>query len=315
MDRKLLHKYIAGDANQQEKETVVRWMEADKKNMEEFLSARKLYDFTIWQHNQVKEVYISSNKLRKICKELAKIAAIFIAAIFLVTYLYPANESFVPEKSVMQKIYVPAGQRAELILSDGTKVWLNAKTTFTFPDRFDSNQRNVKLEGEAYFDVTHNENAPFVIQTDKYNVKVLGTEFNVRAYSEEEIVPFETALISGSVEIESMEQSTKMLLQPKEKVYANNGHLQVEPIIEFNQYLWKEGLICFDDNNLAQIFKKLDFYYNIPIKVINEKILDKRYTGKFRSSDGIEHILKTLQLKTKFSYEKKEYPDNMIIIK
>lgn len=315
MDRKLLHKYIAGDANQQEKETVVRWMEADKKNMEEFLSARKLYDFTIWQNNQVKEVYTSSNKLRKICKELAKIAAIFIAAIFLVTYLYPTNESPVPEKSFMQKIYVPAGQRAELILSDGTKVWLNAKTTFTFPDRFDSNQRNVKLEGEAYFDVTHNENAPFVIQTDKYNVKVLGTEFNVRAYSEEEIVPFETALISGSVEIESMEQSTKMLLQPKEKVYANNGHLQVEPIIEFNQYLWKEGLICFDDNNLAQIFKKLDFYYNIPIKVINEKILDKRYTGKFRSSDGIEHILKTLQLKTKFSYEKKEYPDNMIIIK
>lgn len=315
MDRKLLHKYIAGDANQQEKETVVRWMEADKKNMEEFLSARKLYDFTIWQNNQVKEVYTSSYKLRKICKELAKIAAIFIAAIFLVTYLYPTNESPVPEKSFMQKIYVPAGQRAELILSDGTKVWLNAKTTFTFPDRFDSNQRNVKLEGEAYFDVTHNENAPFVIQTDKYNVKVLGTEFNVRAYSEEEIVPFETALISGSVEIESMEQSTKMLLQPKEKVYANNGHLQVEPIIEFNQYLWKEGLICFDDNNLAQIFKKLDFYYNIPIKVINEKILDKRYTGKFRSSDGIEHILKTLQLKTKFSYEKKEYPDNMIIIK
>lgn len=315
MDRKLLHKYIAGDANQLEKETVVHWMEADKKNMEEFLSARKLYDFTIWQNNQVSEVYTSSDKLRKVCKELAKIAAIFIAAIILVTILYPTNETSVPEKSAQQTLYVPAGQRAELTLSDGTKVWLNAKTTFTFPDRFDSNQRNVKLEGEAYFDVIHNENAPFVIQTEKYNVKVLGTEFNVRAYNEETIGPFETALISGSVEIESIDHSTKMLLQPKEKAYADNGCLQVEPIIEYDRYLWKEGLICFDDNNLAEIFKKLDFYYNIPIKVNNEKILDKRYTGKFRSSDGIEHILKTLQLKTKFRYEKKEYPDNMIIIK
>lgn len=315
MDRKLLHKYIAGDANQLEKETVVHWMEADKKNMEEFLSARKLYDFTIWQNNQVSEVYTSFNKLRKVCKELAKIAAIFIAAIILVTILYPTNETSVPEKSAQQTLYVPAGQRAELTLSDGTKVWLNAKTTFTFPDRFDSNQRNVKLEGEAYFDVIHNENAPFVIQTEKYNVKVLGTEFNVRAYNEETIGPFETALINGSVEIESMDHSTKKLLQPKEKAYADNGCLQVEPIIEYDQYLWKEGLICFDDNNLAEIFKKLDFYYNIPIKVNNEKILEKRYTGKFRSSDGIEHILKTLQLKTKFRYEKKEYPDNMIIIK
>lgn len=315
MDRKLLHKYIAGDANQQEKETVVHWMEADKKNMEEFLSARKLYDFTIWQNNQVSEVYTSSDKFRKVCIELAKIAAIFIAAIILITILYPANETSTPEKSAQQTLYVPAGQRAELTLSDGTKVWLNAKTTFTFPDRFDNNQRNVKLEGEAYFDVTHNENAPFVIQTEKYNVKVLGTEFNIRAYCEETIGPFETALISGSVEIESVDHSTKMLLQPIEKAYADNGCLQVEPIIEYDRYLWKEGLICFDDNNLAEIFKKLDFYYNIPIKVNNEKILDKRYTGKFRSSDGIEHILKTLQLKTKFRYEKKEYPDNMIIIK
>lgn len=315
MDEKLLQKYIAGDATSEEKEDVLHWIKADKKNMKEFLSVRKLYDFTIWQPNQIMETSSSDSKLRKISFELIKLAAVFIGAIILVTCFHRFKDTSEPKKSAMQTLYVPAGQRAELTLSDGTKVWLNAKTTFTFPDRFDNNQRNVKLEGEAYFDVTHNENAPFLIQTEKYNVKVLGTEFNVRAYCEETIGPFETALISGSVEIESVDHSTKMLLQPKEKAYADNGCLQVEPIIEYDRYLWKEGLICFDDNNLAEIFKKLDFYYNIPIKVNNEKILDKRYTGKFRSSDGIEHILKTLQLKTKFRYEKKEYPDNMIIIK
>lgn len=315
MDEKLLHKYIAGDANPQEKETVVRWMEADKKNMEEFLSARKLYDFTVWQPDQVRESYSSTGKLRKVFLEFTKIAAVFIGAIILVTFFYLAKEVPVQEKTVMQKLYVPAGQRAELTLSDGTKVWLNAKTTLTFPDRFSTHQRNVTLNGEAYFDVTRNEKAPFIIQTEKYNVKVLGTEFNVRAYDDDTIEPFETALVNGSIEIESMDHSVKKLLQPKEKAYLKNGQLQIGTITEFNQYLWKEGLICFDDNSLAEIFKKLDFYYNTPVKIENKKILDQRYTGKFRSSDGIEHILKTLQLKTNFHYEKKEYPDNMIIIK
>lgn len=314
MEQKLLHKYIAGDANPQEKETVIRWIEADKKNMEEFLSARKLYDLTVWQNDLVTETYAPAGRLRKICIEFAKIAAIFIGSIILVTIFYPANET-VPEETGIQKLYVPAGQRAELTLSDGTKVWLNAKTTFSFPDHFNDHQRNVILDGEAYFDVAHNEKSPFVIQTEKYNVKVLGTEFNVRAYKEDEIYAFETALINGSVEIETADHAVKKQLQPKEKAYAENGQLEIKPITEFDQYLWKEGLICFDDNNLAEIFKKLDFYYNIPVKIENTKILDKRYTGKFRSSDGIEHILKTLQLKTKFRYERKEYPDNIIVIK
>lgn len=112
---------------------------------------------------------------------------------------------------------MPAGQRAELTLSDGTKVWLNAKTTFSFPDHFDDHQRNVILDGEAYFDVAHNEKSPFVIQTEKYNVKVLGTEFNVRAYKEDEIYAFETALINGSVEIETADHAVKSNYNPKKK--------------------------------------------------------------------------------------------------
>lgn len=315
MDEKLLQKYIVGDVTPQEKETVLQWIKADKKNMNEFLSARKLYDFTIWQPDQIMETSSSNSKLRKISFEFVKIAAIFIGAILLVTYFYQTKDMSVAEKTTLQKLYVPAGQRAELTLSDGTKVWLNAKTTFTFPDRFDSHRRDVILDGEAYFDVTHNEEAPFIIRTEKYTIKVLGTEFNLRAYNEEDIIPFETALIDGSVEIESADHSTKKLLRPKEKAYADNGQLQVEPIAGFNPYLWKEGLICFDDNSLTDIFKKLEFYYSIPIKIENKRVLNNRYTGKFRLTDGIEHILKTLQLKTNFGYEKKEYPDNTIIIK
>lgn len=315
MEQQLLHKYIAGDATPEEREIVIRWIEADKRNKKEFLSARKLYDFTLWQNRQEIEAYASIGKLRKVCLEIIKIAAIFIGAILLVTVFHPRKEA-VQEKTNMQTLYVPSGQRAELTLSDGTKVWLNGKTTFSFPDRFDPLQRKVALEGEAYLDVTHNEKSPFIIQTERYNVKVLGTELNVRAYKDEEISPFETALIKGSVEIESTTgQATKKRLQPKEKASMQNGELQIEPITAFDSYLWKEGLICFDNNNLAEIFRKLGFYYNMPILIENKQILNRRYTGKFRTDDGIEHILKTLQLKAQFRYEKKEYPDNVIIIK
>ena len=145
MNQEILHRYIAGEATQDEKEDVARWLDTDKKNMKEFLALRKLYDISIWQQEPVPVAKGSSpldNKqwtLRSIAIEFSKIAAIFIIA-FSVLYSFFINKEDVDPVS-MQTIFVPAGQRAELTLTDGTKVWLNAKTTFTFPNKFTA-QRN-----------------------------------------------------------------------------------------------------------------------------------------------------------------------------
>lgn len=315
MDQNILHKYITGDATLSEKEEVARWLDADKKNMKEFLAQRKLYDISIWQEEQepiIKKNISAINKrwtLRSITIELSKIAAIFIIA-FTTIYTFLLKDTTDPAK--MQTMFVPAGQRAELTLTDGTKVWLNAKTTFTFPNKFTANSRNVILDGEGYFDVTKNTDKPFIVETKEYNIKVLGTEFNVTAYSGSS--SFETSLLKGAVEVFSPVKGIKVSLEPHMRIYKENGMLKKDTIQHDNYFLWKEGLICFYDEPVGKILEKLQLYYDIKIDVQNKSLLKNRYSGKFRTKDGVEHVLKVLKLNNKFSYEK-DNDRNLITIK
>ncbi len=315
MNQELLNKYIAGDATPEEKEEVARWLDADKKNMKEFLALRKLYDISIWQQEQTpvaKDNLSLGNKrwtLRSASFELAKVAAIFILA-FTIVYSFLINED--NDSAKMQTIFVPPGQRAELTLTDGTKVWLNAKTTFTFPDKFTANNRRVTLDGEGYFDVTKNPEKPFIVNTERYDIKVMGTEFNVTAYSGSSV--FETSLLKGAVEVFSPAKDTKVSLEPHMRTYEENGILKKDTIEHENYFLWKEGLICFYDEPVDKMIKKLQLYYDVKIDVQNKTLLNNRYSGKFRTKDGVEHVLKVLQLNNKFSY-KKDNDRNLITIK
>lgn len=319
MDKEIIYKYIIGDASLEEKEAVVRWIDADKENMKEYLALRKLYNLTLWQREQVPVApeKVSGMWKRKIVwvigRELLKVAAIFAIAVSVVSLYNKSESETVREEAVMQTIYVPAGQRAELTLSDSTKVWLNAKTTLTFPSHFAGGSRNVRLDGEGYFDVTRDENKPFIVETEQYDIEVLGTEFNVHAYKGNTL--FETSLLNGSVRIESADHMENILLEPHKKAYAENGQLKTSPITQYDYFLWKDGLICFDDNTINELFEKLQLYFDVKIIIENSRILKQRYTGKFRTCDGVEHVLKTLQLRTKFKYEKKDDLDSTIIIK
>lgn len=315
MNQELLNKYIAGDATPEEKEEVARWLDADKKNMKEFLALRKLYDISIWQQEfapVAKDNLSLGNKrwtLRSASLELAKVAAIFILA-FTSVYSFLINED--NDSAKMQTIFVPPGQRAELTLTDGTKVWLNAKTTFTFPDKFTANNRRVTLDGEGYFDVTKNPEKPFIVNTERYDIKVMGTEFNVTAYSGSSV--FETSLLKGAVEVFSPAKDTKVSLEPHMRTYEENGILKKDTIEHENYFLWKEGLICFYDEPVDKMIKKLQLYYDVKIDVQNKTLLNNRYSGKFRTKDSVEHVLKVLQLNNKFSYEK-DNDRNLITIK
>lgn len=316
MDQEVLNRYIAGDATPIEKEEVARWLDADKKNMKEFLAQRKLYDISIWQQEpaDIAKDKIWTNKkqwtLRTISIELSKIAAIFIIA-FTVTYAFLIDRDS-SEAASMQTIFVPPGQRAELTLTDGTKVWLNAKTTFTFPNKFMDGSREVKLDGEGYFDVTKDTEKPFIVKTEQYDIKVLGTEFNVTAYSGSSI--FETSLLKGSVQVSSPMVNDIINLEPNTRTYLENGILK-KGIIEHNTYfLWKEGLICFYDEPVDKMIEKLELYYDVKIIVQNKELLKNRYSGKFRTKDGVEHVLKVLQLNNKFTYIK-DNDLNLITIK
>lgn len=305
----LLMKYIKGETTPEEREKVVRWLDEDPEHLHQYHSLRKLYDISLWspiEESQQEEK--QTRTLKPVWIEFLK-----VAAVILITFL--GTKAFFDWKEdpvKMQTVIVPAGQRAELLLADGTKVWLNSRSKLKFPDRFQKDARNVELDGEGYFEVTHQEEAPFTVHTSKYDVKVLGTEFNVKAYNSKN--QFETSLLKGCVEVSDANKSQIVRLRPDEKVISDGSQLIRSVILDKNYFRWKEGLLCLDDESIGGLIDKLELYYDVKIIVQQASLMKYHYSGKFRISDGVEHVLKVLQLKHKFTYTKDE-EQNLIIIK
>lgn len=305
----LLMKYIKGETTPEEREKVVRWLDEDPEHIHQYRSLRKLYDISLWspiEESQQEEK--QTRTLKPVWIEFLK-----VAAVILITFL--GTKAFFDWKEdpvKMQTVIVPAGQRAELLLADGTKVWLNSRSKLKFPDRFQKDARNVELDGEGYFEVTHKEEAPFTVHTSRYDVKVLGTEFNVKAYNSKN--QFEASLLKGSVEVSNMNKSQVVRLRPDEQVISDGSQLIRSVILDKNYFRWKEGLLCLDDESIGGLIDKLELYYDVKIIVQQASLMKYHYSGKFRISDGVEHVLKVLQLKHKFTYIEEE-EQNLIIIK
>ncbi|MDR1202329.1 MAG: FecR domain-containing protein [Tannerellaceae bacterium] len=309
MTAELLKRYITGDASQKEKEDIQQWIEASEENRKEFMRLRILYDISL-AHEPEQTLPQSGKPTKRIFLELAKIAAI-ICITFGSSYYFLGHLPEKEEEVVMQTLHIPAGQRAELILTDGTKVWLNALTTLTFPNKFTKDSRRVYLDGEAYFDVSHNAGKIFTVNTNRYLVNVYGTEFNVSAYSRSDL--FETALIDGSVEVVALDDTQKIQLSPGSRVYLKDGKLVSGSIVDYNHFLWKKGIISFEHERIEDILVKLRLYYDITIENKNISINNMRYTGKFHTKDGIEHVLNVLKIPTKLRFTK-DNENNIIYI-
>lgn len=300
MTAELLRKYIAGSASQKEKEDIQQWIEADEEHRKELTQLRILYDMSL-AHDPEPALPQLGKPAGRIFRELAKIAAV-ICITFGCSYYFLGRPAGKREEAVMQTLHIPAGQRAELTLTDGTKVWLNALTTLTFPDKFAESSREVYLDGEAYFDVSHDTAKIFTVHANRYLVNVYGTEFNVSAYGRSDL--FETSLIDGSVEVEALHEGKKIRLNPGGRAYLKEGKLMSGPIPDYDHFLWKKGVISFEHERIEDILGKLQLYYDITIENKNTRINNMRYTGKFHTKDGIEHVLNVLKIPTKLRYTK-----------
>ena len=311
MNKDILYKFFEGNASFEEEAAVKQWMEESAENRLAFLKERKLFDAMLLLGNE--EIIKNGKKrfsinLSSLRTELIKIAA--VVAITLGGSYFYYQSSLEKELMAMQTITVPAGQRINITLVDGTNVWLNARTSLSYPVKLGKNNREVVLDGEAYFDVTKDKSKPFIVQTDNYNVEVLGTQFDVNAYSE--TGEFETTLMSGSVKVASASDSTqKITLKPNNKVYLQDGKLHVTAVDDYNPYRWKEGLICFKNETFTSIMKDFEKYYGLTIQVKNKNVFKYVYTGKFRQTDGIDYALRVLQKDIKFTYQRDD--ENQII--
>lgn len=306
MDKEILYRFFEGTASMEEGELIRAWIEESPENENEFFKERKLFDaMMLLTRRKKKGLHIQWNSVKN---ELFKIAGVILLTLS-VSYLYRQYEMSI-EAPVMQTIYVPAGQRMNITLPDGTNVWLNARTTIQYPLTFNQKYRQVKLDGQAYFDVTKNPNKPFIVQTRKYDVEVIGTKFDVDAYSDKD--QFETALMQGSVKLVSVGNPEKtLMLKPDCKAFLENGELKVKPLDDYNVYRWKEGLLCFTNETFDAIMKDFEKYFEVKIEVSNKEISKYYFTGKFRQTDGIDYALRVLQRDIQFTYTRDD--ENRII--
>ncbi|EKD32251.1 MAG: FecR protein [uncultured bacterium] len=199
----------------------------------------------------------------------------------------------VAAKIEYNELYVPKGRSYSVVLSDGTKVWLNAMSSIKYPVRFARGERNVRITGEAYFEVVKNEKAPFTVETNDYKVRVLGTSFNISSYLEESKTV--TTLVSGAVSIPS-ENGRESVIAPGEQ-YSYDRMNDKSETVKVNTDLytsWINNFMSIEEEPLIDIFKVLKRRYDIEVVFDNIKLEQERFTGKIPLNDNLSIVLKQL---------------------
>ena len=191
MKTELLHKYFRGETTEKEENQIVEWVESSVENKEHFLKERMLFDVTLFSDG--------SNIQRKPKGHLYLYPLIAIAAMLAIVFVMDLPHMHKPKQQLSQTIRIPAGQRAQMDLPDGSVVWLNSQTTLTYDEDFGKKDRKVTLDGEAYFEVAHNKEIPFYVQTENIKVQVTGTKFDVCSYKGSN--SFIARLIEGSINL------------------------------------------------------------------------------------------------------------------
>ncbi|GAA3749075.1 hypothetical protein GCM10022422_37130 [Flavobacterium ginsengisoli] len=222
----------------------------------------------------------------------------------VITYMINPNADTSKEDSnSFNTLSTPTGGQYNIVLADGTKVFLNAVSSIKYPTQFNGNQRIVELEGEAYFEVAKNKNKPFLVKSDNQTIEVLGTHFNVHAYNNESVV--KTTLLEGSVAVSSKNQ--KAILKPGQQSNVSDGSnkIAVKEVDTEAAIAWKNGRFKFDNADLKSVMKQLERWYGIKVEYRGD-VSDVRFNGGTFRNKNLSEVLKVLELSNiKFKVEGK----------
>ncbi len=201
----------------------------------------------------------------------------------------------------LNQLVVPFGKHSSITLSDGTKLWLNSGSRAIYPVTFNKKYREIFIEGEAYLEVAKNASQPFYVKTDKINVRVLGTKFNVSAYPED--ARSSVVLVEGSVEAVAGKKSFAIKPNQVFKFEKESGLSTLENANVMEYISWKDGWLLCNKEKLGDIAVKLSRYYNINIEVVDEKVKELTLSGKLDFKTQCEDVMNTIALTAPVKYE------------
>lgn len=321
MTDELLFRYFSNEASAEELAQIEQWLDEDPARQSEFDSAHYLFNAMILHSDELSKMTTpgalektsrKSKVRRLVYRYAAAAAAVVIAGLSGVFVEREINyNKMTAQTNVLE---VPAGQRMSVTLSDGTQVQLNGNSRIEYPVIFSRKQRNVKLSGEAFFEVKHDERHPFIVETFASKVEVLGTRFNV--YADEASEYFSTALVDGKVKVTTNDETAEqVVLAPDEMVRFVNNHLVVTKVDAENLISWTEGYVNLADTDFESLMRRFENVYGVKIVIERETMPEIGYkSGKIRVSEGVNFALKLLQHECKFTYTE-NYETNTITIR
>lgn len=308
----IILKQINNEASAEEKAALDAWLKEDVANAQLLEDAKAAWnasgksqfsDVTFntakaWntiQEKIKKEDSVSSLNSSSNTKWIYRIAAVLVLSLFSTWYFLNRNES------VEQLVAQSTNERLMVTLPDGSKVWLNSHSKITYPKTFNTTQRAVTLEGEAFFDVTKNPEQPFVIKNTDFEVKVIGTSFNVLAYTKLNDVV--VTVVTGTVAFQSNSGNSVLLTKNETGVLNKITRSVAENVNNNANFMaWQNGKIEFDNTSIKSVCATLKNYFGVDVVVENQNVYNCKFTGSFKNptlKEVLSVLENTLNLKTK----------------
>lgn len=318
MKKELLLRYIKGEATNKEEREILEWVGKSRENERYFVMLNNL-----WISQNISDKKASDEELEAIVKLTTgkkvlggkfrkyvpyAAAAVILLSVGLNFLLFsgtvspvkkgdePVRMAYLPTE-YKHEIYTEKGVKARVILPDGSKVWLNSDSRMVYPDRFETDIREIDFSGEAYFDVVKDSMRPLVINTNKdFKVEVLGTKFNLKSYDND--AEARTTLYSGSVNIVSKVPGGKLKndkevvtkLKPLESciIRDKQNPIHIKPENPEKQTAWKDGRIIFESTPMAETIKILERWHGVEFEVKDKSVYTFDITARFKSESIVQ---------------------------
>jgi len=266
----------------------------------------------VHHHIREKESQKRRTFISRITNIYIKAAAVLLLPLLLAGSLYVGSlRGFTPltaGKQASSAIIAPMGSRVSFNLPDGTTGWLNSGSALTYSLPFNEN-RKVTLEGEAWFDVFHDEKHLFEISAGESKIKVLGTSFNISAYPDTKYL--EVILQDGKVEFSDRSQADHVILKPSEQLILQKGRLHVSPVDAAKYKAWTQGRLVFRGDKMAEVARRIERWYNVDVEIADDDLTRFSFRATFEN-DALEDVLMQLSMTSPIQYEilpRKQFPD------
>ena len=314
LNEDIIIRYLENRCSEEDFVLINEWMKESDENAGELFRMEEIYQLgkfpfeeenlvaraerrlgrRLEQENQKKQEVF---KLRSVLRYAAAIVGVMVLAAGLAYWFRNKAEELVVASAAH-------GQVREMLLPDGTKVWLNQSSVLKYPRAFEGKERHVYLDGEAYFEVARNHEKPFMVKSPAMDVRVLGTSFNIKCRPDNSFA--ETTLIEGEVEVKDKSDKGRITLLPGQKAVLNRvtGRMQVKQVDPKMEIVWHNDLIPFEKSSIFQIAAALERFYGVKIILSPDVDSTNTYSGVLKKKDNIESVLNSLRNSIPFNLRK-----------